>query len=161
MNGLLWFFGTLGLAVVLIMLWQIGGPAEIKRYFQAPGRDRVRQGIEVFLLAGVLAALLSVSVVFLSGDADAAEPPGTGPGVEWFTFGEVYLGVDYTMQTQAPSCFDDGANPRLTSNGGVRANILQVDRFRLNGKYTHHSCVLNSDRYLYDGVGLEATYRLW
>lgn len=163
MHPFLWFILTLIACVVITLGWQIGGPSKVKAYFSKPGRDRVQAGIEVFLVAAVLAALTSLVVHALTNRAEAAEPPETGSGVEWFAFGEVYAGLDYTEQKTSPACFEDGVDDRLTSNGGVRVNVMQVagGAFQLNGKYTHHSCALNSDRYLYDGFGLEATYRLW
>jgi len=157
MHAAWWFIITLGLMTLGLMLWKIGGPAEIKRYFDQPKRDQVLAGIKVFVGVGFCVALLSLVVGILGKDARADSQ------VEWFAFGEIYLGLDYTSQSPSPACFEEGASDRLTSNGGFRANLLQVDqgKFQVNGKYTHHSCALNDDKYLYDGFGLEAVYRLW
>lgn len=161
MNSLLWFLGAMALSVYLVLRWRIGDMKAVRVYFARPGGEKIFAGIVIFLTAGTIAAVASLLIrSMLPGEVKAAE---TGSGIEMFAFAEVYMGLDYTVQKQAPSCRTDGPNQQLTSNGGVRMNILQVDdgAFQLNSKYTHHSCVLNTDRFTYDGFGLEAVYRLW
>lgn len=79
--------------------------------------------------------------------------------VETFTYAEVYMGMDWTF-SQSPQCKDDGMDKYATSNGGIRLNMLKIDRLEINTKYTHHSCAFNNDRNGYDGAGIEFMWRV-
>src|SRR5690606_8914293 len=110
------------------------------------------------VLAGIVGFIaFGLVLTLLSQCARADEDKG-----EWFAYGEVYLGADYTTQL-SPMCDEGGPDDRLTSNGGIRANVYQSadKRFELNAKYTHHSCAFSGDNESYDAVGFELTYRLW
>ena len=86
--------------------------------------------------------------------------------VEYFAFGEVYLGLDRTFDSPSPQCEPDdiqgnGAFDRLTSNGGIRINAIKYKGFQINGKYTHHSGATCDDNLIYDAIGIETVYKLW
>lgn len=104
--------------------------------------------------AGIgLAVSLGLTVALLSPKSQA---------LEYFQGGEVFLGLDYTRKI-SPMC-DTGVNDdKLTSNLGIRANLLQSDdkRSQVNFKYTHHSCAVNPDNKSYDAGGVEVIYKIW
>ena len=145
-------FVGLALGVALGLIWWVFGSFEAAiNYFRTQKGRKVAQGILAFVGVAVLAVGL-------------AQCASAGERGQWFAWGEVYLGIDRQMRGErSPQCMDDGPDNRLTSNGGFRANIYQSGdgRMALNGKYTHHSCAFNTDRNLYDALGVELTYRLW
>lgn len=77
----------------------------------------------------------------------------------WLNYTELYAGIDRTFKI-SPQCLSGAYNDRMTSNGGIKQNILMsYDKdFSLNTKYTHHSCAINNDRNSYDAIGLELLY---
>lgn len=110
----------------------------------------IYKGVIIFVLAGVLLGLSSMAF---------SSSPNR---LHWFQYAEAYIGLDSTYGV-SPFCEDRGINSRLTSNGGLRLNILESnDRlFSLNGKYTHNSCGFSPDKPTYDAVGLELVYRFF
>ena len=145
-SGLLFIATTLIVAIVAI-LWAYKSPSNAIRYFKTSEGKKVLKGILAFIAFGVILVL-----------ATACNPAHA----DWFEYGEVYIGLDRTNEV-SPQCLQDGPDDKMTSNGGIRANVYQSDdkRFSLNGKYTHHSCAFNPDRNTYDGAGIEIVYRLW
>ena len=75
-----------------------------------------------------------------------------------------YLGLDYTNDI-SPQCipdFDrDWVYNRITSNMGLWANIGCYKDVCVDMQYTHHSCVFNNDRNVYDSVGFHAKWYFW
>ena len=123
-------------------------------YFKTREGLGVLKGIALFAV-GVPAVVLFIT--FLLGLFGSKAAAG-----EYFAFGDLYLGLDNTNKP-SPMCEDGDNSSRLTSNGGLIANIYRSDdqRFQLNTKYTHHSCAFNADDKSYDALGLEVRYRLW
>ena len=116
------------------------------------------EGIKLFVLFGLVVGLL-----FFCSESKAEE---LNLKVEYFAFGEVYLGLDYTTVSPSPFCepssgFNNGSHDRLTSNGGVRGNIIRYGAFQLNGKFTHHSGATCDDEPTYNAIGVEAVLTLW
>lgn len=156
MDWVLFLLAITATAAVLILV-TFGNFSNALDYFESDKGRGVRNGILAFIGAGMLAVF--VSLLIAPSRAEAARLD-----LEWFAFGEVYLGVEAPFTRGAsPQCMDDGPDDKLTSNGGLRANIVQTpgSRFQLNAKYTHHSCAFNPDQNLYDAAGIEAVYRLW
>lgn len=148
-SAIVFFIAVVVLAVILTLL-VFGTPKAACRYFRTTEGRKVLKGIVLFSAFGLV-------MVVVSSFAKAEEPKG-----KWLAYGEVYLGVDYT-QKLSPQCYAGGPNDRVTSNGGLRANIYQSadQRFEFNTKYTHHSCAFSPDRERYDALGVELTYRIW
>lgn len=151
MSSLVLFIVSILVVAVISMLVFIGGPKQIKTYFSTDQGKGVLKGIIIFMLFGAVPAFLAFKA--------NADDYGKG---EWFEYGEVYVGLDYTKGI-SPQCYTDGPDNRVTSNGGIRVNIYQSfdRRFEFNSKYTHHSCAFNSDKDNYDALGIEITYKLW
>lgn len=76
--------------------------------------------------------------------------------------GDIFVGIDNASVT-SPQCFKEGINNKLTSNLGAKLNLYTTEdnKMKTNLKYTHHSCVYNRDRNLYDAFGLELEYQLF
>jgi hypothetical protein len=74
----------------------------------------------------------------------------------WFNSTSIFIGIDVTRGV-SPQCVEGGADNKGTSNMGIRQNLFMSQNkvFAINGKYTHHSCVIGKDRNGYDGLGLE------
>lgn len=81
---------------------------------------------------------------------------------QWFSEASVYAGLDYT-KTLSPMCEDTGPDNRTTSNLGLRLRAYESNdkRFRVNSKYTHHSCAFSPDNKSYDALGVELEYVIW
>ena len=128
------------------LMTQFYSVREMFAYFSTKNGKKALTGIVIFI---------GLSVVTVLSFADDR-------GGDWFNYGELYLGLD-TFKGQSPQCEDGQKSTRITSNGGVRANIYRSSdkRFETNVKYTHHSCAFNGDRNTYDGLGVELTYKLW
>lgn len=140
------FIGFLFGIFFIALLWVFKSPKRLKEYFATKEGKRIAFGIVLVLL---------ISTVAVSVKAEET-------GVNYFEWGELYVGLDYT-KNPSPMCDPGPKSDRLTSNLGFRANILEsTDKlFALNGKITHHSCAFNGDAASYDSLGVELTYRFW
>lgn len=103
-------------------------------------------------------AVLILSLLF-SPDAAAEQKPQISylnwieaeAGLEW-QIGEVEF-----VQCK-PNTTDD--LDKLGSNLGARLNLIEIDdSIQINAKYTHHSCAVETDRLVYDAVGLQIVWR--
>lgn len=94
-------------------------------------------------------------LLFGSSETQAQEEEG-----EWFGYGKVYMGLDYTRKI-SPQCEDKGPSNRLTSNGGFEMGIYTAGNFESYLKYTHHSCAISPDNKSYDGLGGGIAYYFW
>lgn len=146
-----WMFIIAIISILVgILWWQFRSVKKIIEFFKTkPGEVK---GMVLFILFGLIFVLGSF---LFSCEAKADE-------LKYFQYGYVYLGVDYTKRT-SPQCEQGDNSDRLTSNGGLVFNILQSrdERFMLDAKYTHHSCVFNGDRFDYDAGGVYTAYRFW
>lgn len=151
-SAALFLIGVVVVAI-LLTLYVFGSPSRAIRYFRTDDGRNVLKGIVAFILFGVFVVGLVTAPLMANADEEKGE---------WFAYGEVYLGVDHPMR-HSPQCEIVGPNDRLTSHGGLRANIYQSadDRFEFNTKYTHHSCAFSPDDQTYDAVGIELSYRIW
>lgn len=107
---------------------------------------------------GVLFGVVVVIAVAFSIALIAAK----ANSLEFFGGGDIFVGLDSTRKI-SPMC-DPGVNSdKLTSNVGLRADLLSSDdkKTNVNIKYTHHSCAFNPDAKSYDAVGVEVVYKLW
>lgn len=105
------------------------------------------------ILKGVVLAIAFAAVTAFIGSANADE-------VKWFKDAEVFAGIDQTFDT-SPQCVRGGLDDRATSNLGLRLNVYENGPFRINSKYTHHSCAFGEDDDGYDAVGIELIYKFW
>ena len=130
--------------VLGVIAWKIP-PKKWVPYFKTRTGLGILKGI-------VLAVAFGFFAVVLSGCS----------GATYFNDTHVFAGIDSTKGVSA-HCEAGGVSDKLTSNLGIKGNLLQSEdkRYRLNGKYTHNSCVLNEDRNGYDGAGVELEYKLW
>jgi hypothetical protein len=81
---------------------------------------------------------------------------------EWRTleYTEAYLGIDWQLRDDNPQCYPDGTDDRITSHGGLTQHLIGIGAADLELVYTHHSCAINSDRFVYDGLGVRVTYKI-
>ena len=150
MTPLILFIISLFALLIMLSFIFFGSVESIKAFYRKPGNKNIVGGIKAFVGFGVI-----VSVIFFTIDYVRAD-------TRYFSFAEVYLGVD-TLGSTSPQC-EEGDNDRLTSNGGLRGNFMQYTQnkltFELNGKYTHHSGAFCVDNHIYDGVGIESVFRI-
>jgi len=146
-------FEFLAVTLLLVSVWGMVtvyvkyGWEDIRAYYATETGEAIIAGVRnalIFTLA--LGALFGVS----------------GCSGKFLNDASVYSGLDYTKK-QSPQCLADGPDERTTSNLGLRGNIYESSdgRFRLNAKYTHHSCAFSPDRNAYDAYGFEVEYKLW
>lgn len=134
-----------------LLAYRTGGPFAAIAYLKSmPGAAK---GIGLFLGVAFTVALIASFI-------PRAHSESWKDDVQWFDYAEVYIGMDWTFE-QSPQCRDDGIDKYSTSNGGFRFNVMTLNRFQWNAKYTHHSCAFNSDRNGYDGAGTEFVLRIW
>jgi len=153
-------------------------------FYKANGieiKSNAMGGIKAFWLFGVIVGLLMLAIVYLTGFIGKAEAAETEliDEFNWAAFLELGLGLDYVSNgDKSPQCeptgtgYDNGPNDRLTSNGGIKLNIMEYRKeilvenkpkllsFEVNGKYTHHSCAVSDDDLMYDGTGIQAVFRI-
>ena len=142
--GVLFFAISLVVVSFIATLLFVNNP---RQYFKTKEGQGVLKGI----LAVVFLSLLFAAGLFYANKANA---------LEYFDYTEVFVGLDATKNV-SPMC-DTGQNSdRLTSNVGVRTNLVRSNDSQsfINLKYTHHSCAFNPDNRSYDALGLEVTYR--
>lgn len=106
------------------------------------------------ILKGVVLAIAFASAMAFVGSANADDRRG------WFLDAEVYAGIENTQRV-SPQCVSGGLDDTATSNLGLRVNVYQNGPFRVNSKYTHHSCAFGEDDDGYDAVGIELIYKFW
>jgi hypothetical protein len=140
------FIGALFAIVVIWLLYSLRGES-IPEYFKTKTGKGILKGIVIVLA-------LALVIVLLTG---CSAPTGT-----YFNKATIYAGLDQT-KNPSPQCTDEGPDNKATSNVGAKLNIYQSadERFRLNTKYTHHSCAFNPDDDEYDAVGVELEYDIW
>ena len=99
--------------------------------------------------------VLIIIVVFLVGvgivyDARADEDIG------YLEYTQIFTGIDYVYnRDRSVFCAPDEIDSRLTGNGGFRQQLVRYKFAEVVGKYTHHSCALNTDYSSYDAYGIE------
>ena len=128
--------GVLGYAV-----YRVGGFREAKEYIQR------REGKGVLASMGLAIGVIAVALLLLTSAAEA----------QWT---ELYAGSDYTFKTSPQCKKEDPIDEHITSHIGVRQHLYSHNRFSLIANYTHHSCFIGVDRESYDGVGIQAVYRI-
>ena len=149
MNGALEFF--IGALVVLTgwfgwstrkMTWK-----EKKEYFKSPDGKGILKGI---FLAVTIPAII-IGLVLLLGGCSGTFNNGAS----------VYAGLDYTKK-ESPMCDPVDPDSHTTSNLGLKYFLYESEdgTFKLNTKYTHHSCAFSPDDRQYDAVGVELEYMI-
>lgn len=145
MNSALQFSLT---AIFLTFVWLLWSTRDVglKEWSKSADAPGIWKGIGIVLGVSILIALLT----------------GCTTNGTYFNDASIYAGLDYTKNV-SPQCEQGGADDRTTSNVGLRGNVYQSDdeRFRLNGKYTHHSCAFSPDRHSYDAIGAEVEFRFY
>ena len=143
---------------VFTSVFRLGGFSVALDYLRDPKNKKIAAGIKMFAGAGIAIGIIFGLLLF-SSNANGAEEER----VEWFNYGEIFIGVDFPMKSgeNSPQCVKQGPDSKTTSNGGIKANVIAYGRLEVNAKYQHHSCAFNEDVNLYDKVGIETTYRLW
>lgn len=145
MSSLTAFIVAILAVAAALILYVFKSPRKALDYFKTKDGKGVAKGIVLALL--IIIGIATGSKVF---------------GADYLDYAEVYLGIDHT-KSPSPQCDETPNNEYLTSNAGIRLNLLVSDdrKFHLNTKYTHHSCAFNPDRENYDAFGVEVVYRLW
>ena len=88
------------------------------------------------------------------GEQEAEEPE-----VKWFTHTTLFAGVDY--DPSSTFCVKGTGDDNLTSNFGLRQNLLKRGDVSVTTTYTHHSCALNEDKPTYDAIGISVEWTFW
>ncbi len=150
METFIFYTSILLLLACGLTLYVYGSSKKAKEFWATSKGKNVRAGIVMFVGLGVALAFLT-----MPSKSEAVE-------LEYFQYGEVFLGVDNTF-TSSPQCKKDQHNERLTSNGGFRFNVLRTTnkKVEVNAKYQHHSCAFNQDDLKYDALGIEIVWKLW
>ena len=145
---------TLGMiAAYMFYVFKVQGKS-FGRWKGAEGKGAVASaGLGVGSIILIAFIIFMVSSYFTEAKAESFKN-GT-----WNNYTAVYLGIDYTFNV-SPQCREASVDEHGTSNLGVTHNIWQSQKgvFAVNGKYTHHSCVIGKDRNGYDGAGLQLVW---
>ena len=148
-------FALVGISGVIAatLLWQFKGDIkDIVTYFKK--NLGILKGIVMFTGAFIIIAILSLWGGKVKADSLK--------DLTYFNYAEVFVGMDYTKKL-SPMCYTGEYSDRLTSNGGVRLNLVRTmsKRVEVNTLYTHHSCAYNKDREQYDAVGVQVTWKIF
>jgi hypothetical protein len=149
-------FAVVGILLVLggTLMWQFKGSIkDIVKYFKK--NLGVLWGI-VFFTGAFIAIAVATLVFSPKAEADGIKD------LTYFNYAEVFVGMDYTKKL-SPMCYKGEYSDRLTSNGGVRLNLVRTmsKRVEVNTLYTHHSCAYNRDREQYDAFGVQVTWKIF
>lgn len=149
MNSAILFTLAVIATIFVALVTYIGGPKKSFNYLK--NNLGVTKGIIMFVLFGLILAGGSMISQKVFSDE-----------INWFTYGEVFLGLDHT-KNRSPMCEYGDVSDNSTSNGGIRLNMFRSDdkRFEWNSKYTHHSCAFNEDARSYDALGIELNYKFF
>ena len=147
-------FLFLGLAIgvlTLLLLVTVGNPSKIVKYFKTDGKGA---GVGIAMFVGGASVLVILTTLLFPAKAKA--------DVTWFNEAEVFIGLDQTKKL-SPMCHEGKYSDRVTSNGGVRLNVMKTTDsvVRVDTHYIHHSCAVNRDDSQYDAVGVQLVYRFW
>lgn len=150
MSTFLFYVSLLVIIAGGLTIYVYGSSRKAREFWKTSSGKNVRGGIIMFVALGVVTAFFT-----MPSKAEAVE-------LEWFQYGEVYLGIDNTFES-SPQCKKDQHNERLTSNGGFRFNIFRTldKKVETNFKYQHHSCAFNQDDLKYDSFGIEVVWKIW
>jgi len=148
MSGLIQF-------IVMILVLVAGCGAYALRSVSVFDYFRTKTGLGI--LKGIVLAIFFALLLGLSPKLWALDLSGSV-----LNGASVFIGLDYANRP-SPFCVTGGIDDRTTSNIGVRGNVYESSdsKFRLNGKYTHHSCAFNVDDRGYDAIGVELEYQLF
>lgn len=147
-------FLFLGLAVVVLstlLLTKVGSPLKIIKYFKTDGKGA---GVGIAMFVGGASVLVIIASLLFPAKAEA--------DITWFNEAEIFIGLDQTKKL-SPMCHEGKYSDRITSNGGVRMNVMRTTDsvVRVDVHYIHHSCAVNRDDRQYDAVGVQLVYRFW
>lgn len=141
-------FIAIELAIVaglfLYVVYKKGSIKNARDYLTTTEGKGIMKGI-------VLACVVTLILILSAKVAHAGE-------LKWGGETVIFAGLDRNGGP-SPFCADGGVDDKLTSNIGVRQYAMsyefsQKSLLKIGGKYTHHSCALNIDRELYDGIGI-------
>jgi len=148
-----------GVGVVILIIWMLWSLRKMTwkekvEYLKSEDGKGILHGIG-------LAVGISFAVVILFMLLGGCTPVQTSYG-SWNNGATVFAGLDYTNKV-SPACDPVDPDSHTTSNLGLKYHVFKSTdkKFGANVKYTHHSCAFSSDRYQYDGTGLELEYKLW
>ena len=78
--------------------------------------------------------------------------------VKFFTKAGVFLGVDYV--NNSPQCEQRSLDEDWTSNLGAWIRAVEWGNLSIDGRFTHHSCGVGTDRNEYNGPGIHLNYEI-
>jgi len=153
MESNLIFIGLIIIVVVLMLgysWWKVGSFERMKTIFK---KNKALADWKPFI--GIaLGLLLAITFVWNGAKADDQ--------IDWVTFTEVGLGMDYVYNgSRSAACVSDGNqfNDRLTGNARITQNVFEWYQVQMNVEYQHHSCALNGDDLTFDGGGIRVVRR--
>ena len=136
--------------IAITVVW--GGYSMVKAQQDPIEYFKTRTGLGI--LKGIVMAIgAALAITVLSSVAEADE-------AVWFKDAEIFAGLEATQRV-SPQCVAGGVDDKTTSNLGMRVNIYSNEQFRINSKYTHHSCAFGEDDAGYDAFGVELVYKFW
>ena len=136
--------------VAIVVIW--GGYVLGRQKINPIEYFKTKTGLGI--LKGIVIAVgLAAAIALISSKAQAEE-------AVWFKDAEIFAGLEATQRV-SPQCVAGGVDDKTTSNLGMRVNIYSNEQFRINSKYTHHSCAFGEDDAGYDAFGVELVYKFW
>ena len=140
------FMAWIILVIGLLVLWgahKMGSLAAL--------RDELKRNKAVADWKGVLIVIVVLlTLLGVAYDARAEEDLG------YLEYTQIFTGIDYVYnRDRSVFCAPDEIDSRLTGNGGFRQQLVRYKFAEVVGKYTHHSCALNTDYSSYDAYGIE------
>lgn len=80
-------------------------------------------------------------------------------GATYMNETEVFMGVDRS-RNQSALCKEGGSDDRISSNGGLRQNVVRLGRLDINAGYLHKSCAISPDYRSIDAGFIEGVWTI-
>lgn len=145
MGNLEIFIGVLASSVVVVFAYLAIKLRGIGKALTHLKRTGASVGIGLATILAIIIGVVLLSVYSPNAESKESE-------MKWFTHTTLYAGVDYDHRSIF--CVKGNGDDNLTSNFGLRQNLVKKGDISVMATYTHHSCALNEDKPTYDAVGM-------
>lgn len=139
------FLGAMAAVIAALVLWGVYKAGGLGNLIAELKRNRaVADWKRVIIVVTALLVFLGIAY-----DSKAED-------IGYLEYTQIFTGIDYVYnRDRSVFCASGEIDSRLTGNGGLRQQFVRYHFAEVVGKYTHHSCALNTDASSYDAWGIE------
>ena len=156
------FFGELGLyfgimcivvgALLLWTAWKKRSFEKAKEYYAK--KPEYKDWIPLLWLVPLVAGFIWFSTELAQADE---------LDLSFFDETRFSMGLEVPLSPSEQSiiCVNEGPDDRLTSNLSIQQHLVGLTpNLGIYGQYTHHSCAVNKDAYVYDYYGVQLQWTI-